>query len=406
MTLLLSRLFLILILPAIDIYVFRKITKLFPPFAKNKTAKILYWLTSFVIIAIMLAFSIIEYYKFREFMWPVFTTNVALLMIVYIPKAIAAIFFLITDLLKLFVSEVLLSKIWKINLIAIISLSVIFELLIVKGILFDRFNFKLYEKELHFTNLPKDFDNYRIIHLSDLHLGSFIHHKSQVKKLMDIINSQNPDLILFTGDLVNNTSREAKVFVDILSKMNAKDGIIAVTGNHDYGTYVQWNTEAQIQENFDMLIDFYDKIGATLLLNENIKIEIEDSKIYIAGIESSGSPPFDKLGDIEKSIFGIPENSFTIMLSHDPSFWEEEIIKYPEIDLTLSGHTHSMQLGIYSENLNLRWSPISLLYKKWHGLYRHNNQKLLINNGAGFIALPARIGAPPEIGLVVLKVKK
>lgn len=403
MKILLSRILLVLILPVIDYYVFRKIKNHFPGFFENKKNAYIYWTISIFLIGFMLVFSVIENYKFREFMWPVFTTIVVFILIVFAPKAIAALFFLISDFFGLFLNKNRRAKLGKIMLRIIFVLVIITEIIILSGVFYGRFNFKVLEKEVVFCNLPEKFDNYRIVHLSDLHLGSFVYHRSRIIKIVEIVNSLEPDLIVFTGDLVNNTTQEAWRFIDILKNLSSPDGIIAVTGNHDYGTYVNWNCAIKKEKNFLSLKQFYDSIGAALLLNENIALSRGEQRIFISGIESSGIPPFDKLGDVEQALYGISEDDFVIMLSHDPSFWRNELLNFSEIDLTLSGHTHSMQLGIYSERLNFKWSPVKWLYSDWHGKYKENGQKLIINSGAGYIAMPARIGAPPEIGLIVLR---
>ncbi len=367
MKILLSRILLVLILPLIDYYVFRKLKKSFPRIFESKKNTFIYWSISIILIGFMLVFSVIENYKFREFMWPVFTTIVVFILLIFVPKTIAAILFLISDFFGLFLTEMRRLKLRKIIIRIILVLVVAIEIIILSGVFHGRFNFKVLEKEVRFYNLPENFDNYRIVHLSDLHLGSFLYHRSRIKKIVEIVNSLNPDLIVFTGDLVNNSTSEAWNFIDILKDLSAKDGIVAVTGNHDYGTYVNWNCDIKLENNFLSLKHFYDSIGAKLLLNENISIKRGAKPIFIAGIESSGIPPFDKLGDVEKALNDIPKDAFVVMLSHDPSFWRTELLDYSGIDLTLSGHTHSMQVGLFSERFNIRWSPVKYLYREWHG---------------------------------------
>ncbi len=389
-----------------DYYVFRKL-KTTLPVLKNRYTQIIYWLISFSLIGFLILFSLLSDHKTKDLLWSGFTTVSILLLLVYIPKTIAALLFLIADIFSLIIKSDRINKIIrKILLIIFIVTTGLIELSIIYGVFYGRFNYKKPVYEILDSQIPPNFDNYRIVHLSDLHLGSFSKQSKRLDEIIEITNSLEPDLIVFTGDLVNNTTKEAWRFQKNLAKLSAKDGIIAVTGNHDYGTYVTWDSDDDFHANFESLKEFYESIGATLLLNEHINISRGNQEIYIAGIESSGMPPFDELGDIDKSLEDIPENAFVIMLSHDPSYWRSTILKYPEVNLTLSGHTHSMQMGLWSERLGLKWSPIKYMYREWHGMYRENNQSLIISSGAGFIALPARIGAPPEIGLVILKSKE
>ncbi len=405
MKILLSRILLIIILPIIDIYVYKKIISILPRELNKRKFRIIYWSISIFLLAFMLIFSVTANYKFRELLWTPFTAVVVLVLIVFIPKVFASVLFLISDFTGIFISRDNSKKLKRYILVFSLIIGVIVEITVLIGVFYGRFNYKVEEYRIEFSELPESFDNYRIVHLSDLHLGSFKLHKSKIAEVVEIVNSLEADLIVFTGDLVNNTTNEAWEFYDILKEISATDGFIAITGNHDYGTYVSWNSEEEFENNFTDLKRFYESMGAKLLLNENIVITRGEESIYIAGIESSGKPPFDELGDIDKALNGIPENSFIIMLSHDPSYWRSNILNYPEINLTLSGHTHSFQLGIYSERYNIRWSPIKYIYDEWHGLYDENSQKLIINSGVGHIAMPARIGAPPEIGVIELGLK-
>ncbi len=287
------------------------------------------------------------------------------------------------------------------KIITQIILTAVFTSIIFHGIFYGRFDFKLKVYELKFYNLPQEFNNYKIVHISDLHLESFRNNQDKLKESIDIINDLNPDIIVFTGDLVSNLTAEAFGFENILSQLNAKDGVFAVTGNHDYGTYVKWSDDKLKEQNFNQLKDFYSKINWNLLLNENIQIKRNTSKLVIAGIESSGKPPFGGNADINHALMNTREEDFVVLLSHDPSYWKLEILKYKNIMLTLSGHTHSMQIAC----CNNKYSPSALVYKEWYGEYMFENKFLIISNGLGTILMPLRIGAHPEIGLITLQCK-
>jgi uncharacterized protein len=404
MKILLSHILLAIILPIIDIYVFIKLRKNLNLSFRRRYFTAIYWLSSLLLIGFMIFFSFAKSHRTIEIIWPIFSIVSLLLIMIYIPKTLAFTSYIISDIGSLFIKSVKIKRLLnKSLLIGFIIIIGIFELSILYGVFYGRFNFQTPEYKINDSQIPASFENYRIVHLSDLHLGSFVYHKNRVSQIVEIVNSLEPDLIVFTGDLVNNTTREAWIFRDELAKLNAKDGIIAVTGNHDYGTYVTWDNNSQFEDNFNDLIRFYESIGAKLLLNDTHVIERNGQQIYIAGIESSGMPPFDELGDLNEAVKTIPDDAFVVLLSHDPSYWQSRVINYPQINLTLSGHTHSMQLGIWCKSLDIKWSPVKFLYPEWHGLYSHNKQKLLINSGAGFIALPVRTGAPPEIGLIVLR---
>lgn len=268
------------------------------------------------------------------------------------------------------------------------------------GALFGKYNYKLHKEEWFFDDLPEAFDSYKLVQFSDFHAGSF-DNISKVEKGLSEINALNPDLILFTGDMVNLYSEEMKPFLSSLSQLTAKDGKISILGNHDYyGEH--YKKKIGDVEN---LVDLERMAGFTVLRNEFVQIKCEESHINILGVENWGRGGFSKYGDIDKTLKGVKPDDFSILLSHDPTHWDEKIkMRSERIAITLSGHTHGMQFGI--ELPFLRWSPIQYVYKKWAGRYDFNDKILYINRGFGYLWLSARVGIRPEITQIILRKKK
>jgi len=272
---------------------------------------------------------------------------------------------------------------------------------IIYGIGWGRFNFIVRKSNLFYKNLPVEFNGFKIAQISDFHIGSFLSSKDKVEEIVELVNKQNPDLILFTGDLVNNMATEIEPFIPILSKLKAKYGMFSILGNHDYGEYVRWESVEKKQENIDNLLKIQEQIGFKMLLNSSAKIILDESSLYLIGVENWGLPPFPQYGNLNKALENVNNNSFKILMSHDPTHWEAEVTNKTNIDLTLSGHTHGAQFGI--EIPGWRWSPVNMRYKQWGGIYKINSQILNVNTGIGFIGFPGRIGMPPEIGLITLR---
>ena len=270
------------------------------------------------------------------------------------------------------------------------------------GIYKGRYNYKVYKYDLSFDDLPEDFDGYQITHISDIHSGS-LKNKNNVEYAVKLINEQKSDLILFTGDIINNKSNELIKWKDLLSTMKASDGKFSVLGNHDYGDYVNWNNKQEKEDNFSDLLNFQKQMGFKLLLNENIKIKKGESNISLIGVENWGKGRFKKKGDIDKACIGLNEKDFKIVLTHDPSHWDKILIDHKtHFHLTLSGHTHGMQFGIEIPGW-VKWSPAKWAYRQWAGLYNEKNQFLNVNRGFGVLGFPGRVGIPPEISVITLK---
>ena len=263
------------------------------------------------------------------------------------------------------------------------------------------YHFKVHRHKIQFLHLPMSFDGLKIVHISDLHLGGFNYRYKILKRAVDLINSLQPDLIFFTGDLVNNYAWELIGWNKVFKNLIAKKGKYAVLGNHDYGDYSEWDSKIEKKENFDKIKRFYDEIDFKLLLNEAELINISDECLAIIGVENWGKPPFKQYGDLGLSLKHVSTISFKILLSHDPTHWNEEVVNKTDIALTLSGHTHGMQAAI--KLINKTWSPIKYKYEHWAGLYKQHHQFLYVNRGLGWIGFPGRLGMRPEITLLELK---
>lgn len=267
-------------------------------------------------------------------------------------------------------------------------------------------DFKVYPFEMKSVRIPENFDGLRIVQISDLHLGSFPEGDKDLPRAFEMINALKPDAILLTGDILNNNSRDMRPWIKHLKSLEAPMGKYAVLGNHDYCEYDHDLTEAGRRENMDSLASYYAQCGFRLLDDENAPLSAAGDTIYVAGVENWGLGPFPARGDIEKALSGIPDNAFTILMSHDPAHFEKIVSRYPKmVDITLSGHTHAMQFG-FEFNEKLRWSPIKYRSPHWAGPYMENGRTLYVNRGLGFHFFPARVGIRPEITLITLKRQK
>ncbi len=265
----------------------------------------------------------------------------------------------------------------------------------------NKYNYKLIKKKLALKGLPLAFKGFKVIHISDIHSGS-LKDKSAVLKGIELIEKQNADLVLFTGDLVNDRATEMHDWMDVFGKIKAPHGVYSTLGNHDYGDYVKWDTVEEKKQNLEALKQVHHNLGWRLLMNENISIEKNGEKIKIVGIENWGAKArFPKYGKMDLAMQGVSKEDIVILMSHDPSHWEAEVIpKYSSVQLTLSGHTHGMQFGL--ENPYFKWSPVQWVYKQWAGIYDNKDQQLYVNRGFGFLGYPGRVGILPEITLIEL----
>ena len=269
------------------------------------------------------------------------------------------------------------------------------------GILSGAHDYRVRRVTVKLPNLPKSFDGMTVGHVSDIHSGSFF-NKTAVKGGVEMMMKEKPDVIFFTGDLVNTQATEVKDYINVFDKLKAPLGVYSVTGNHDYGDYHRWTTIDSKERNFKDLMEAHRLMNFNLLMNENKIIEQGGEKLAIIGNENWGAGRFSKYGKLHKAHQGTEEAAIKLLLSHDPSHWDAEVRKlYPDIDVMFSGHTHGFQFGV--EIGNFKWSPSQYAYKQWAGLYNEGSQYLYVNRGFGYLGYPGRIGMPPELTLLQLK---
>ena len=268
------------------------------------------------------------------------------------------------------------------------------------GVMLGRFNMSAKYITVENKSLPQHFDGYKILHISDLHLGSFYGDEETVSKWVDMMNAENPDMICFTGDIVSILADEMASHVSALKRLKAKDGKFAILGNHDYGDYHKWANEEARNANFVKTQNYVSQAGFELLLNENRTVYRNGDSISVVGVENWGQPPFPQCCDLKKAETGVA-SSTRILLSHDPDFWEYQLEGNNDYFLTLSGHTHAMQFGIEIGDWEI--SPSSLKYPYWHGLYEKNGRQIVVSRGVGCAGMPVRVGMTPEYVVITLK---
>ncbi|MCK0135379.1 metallophosphoesterase [Arenibacter sp. S6351L] len=270
------------------------------------------------------------------------------------------------------------------------------------GMVKGKYNFKVLKYNLEFDDLPNSFDGYQITQISDVHSGSF-DNREKIEYAINLINKQKSDVLLFTGDMVNNMAEEMLPWKGLFSTLSAKDGKFSVLGNHDYGDYVDWETEEAKRNNLSDLKNLQKEMGFDLLLNDSRYLQKGEDRIALIGVENWGRGGFKKAGDLKKAVSNINKDDFKILMSHDPSHWEDQVLKDDyHYHLTLSGHTHGMQFGIEIPGW-IKWSPAKWRYKYWAGVYEEMGQMINVNRGFGFLGYPGRVGIWPEITVITLK---
>jgi predicted MPP superfamily phosphohydrolase len=326
------------------------------------------------------------------------TILMAFMLLTFVPRLFSLPVLLIEDITRLF-RGFPPRAIWVSELT--IALAAVIFLVVLFGITRGRHFYRVRRETLNFPDLPEAFDGFTITQLSDIHSGSFS-SETGVQKGLDLVNEQASDLVLFTGDLVNNKASEMDRWIPAFSKLKAAYGKFSVLGNHDYGDYVRWETDTEKQDNLVRLKQVHGDIGFKLLLNQSISIKKGGQAINLIGVENWGKGGFHKYGDLEKAAAELPASSFNILMSHDPSHWDAVTLSHHKhIHLTLAGHTHGMQFGI--ELFGFKWSPIKYVYKQWAGLYEQAGKYLYVNRGFGFLGLKGRIGMWPEVAVITLK---
>lgn len=271
---------------------------------------------------------------------------------------------------------------------------------ILYGIIKGKYDFYVKHQPVFLKKLPPAFHGLKVVHISDMHLGSFDKNTEAVKKGIDLINSLDADYVFFTGDLVNNYADEAFFWKDFLSSIRAKKGKFSVLGNHDYGDYVYWDSPQKKRANLEALKSFHQTIGFQLLLNESVLLEHENESIRLIGVENWGAGEFSKYGNLSLAMRACKKEECKILLSHDPSHWKQEVLTQTNIDLTLSGHTHGMQFGV--DLGSFKYSPVQHRYPEWSGFYMHDEQMIYVNPGFGFLGFSGRVGISPEITCLTL----
>ncbi len=403
------------ILLILDLYAFRGIRLLIntmQPWART-IINSLYWAIPLIIIVITIyiGFHLRESVTTRSHKLLYFMMG--LMVAVYIPKIVFIVFQLSTDILRITghvihlfhprenISSIVSSLTGALFFTKIgIVVAIIPFISIIHGITWGRFNYKVKNIKLEFNNLPPAFNGFKILQLSDWHIGSFLGQEDKVKESVELITGQQADMIVFTGDFVNNVADELEPFVPMLREIHAPYGKFSVLGNHDYGEYVPWENEEAHSRNMNKLFQLEENAGFTLLKNESVVISKGADSIGLCGVENWGIHPFPQYGQLSVALQEINNLSFKVLLSHDPSHWDAEVLKSTDIGLTLSGHTHGFQFGINIPGF--KWSPVQYKYPRWSGLYQEGNQYLYVNVGIGYIAFPGRVGFMPEITIFEL----
>jgi len=398
----------------VDFYVYAGLKTIIQPLTEKQRLFIQtgYWIVSILAIVCFLFFAFSPAVQSsRNFKTYVFS----IVLGIFISKIICSVFLLIDDIRRMLTYGYF--KIGhavspdNISSTPVISRSVFLSWLgiAIGGTLFgtmmfgfkNKYNYQVRKIKLKFDSLPSEFKGIRIVQISDIHSGSF-QDKTAVAAGVKKVLQQNADLILFTGDLVNDRHDEMLDYIDLFSTIKAPMGVYSTLGNHDYGDYVQWDTDEAKIENLNKLKAIHHQMGWKLMMNEHTVFNRNGQEIALLGIENWGAKGrFPKYGSMEKAHKGAEHYPFKILMSHDPSHWDAEVkIKYPDVDLMLAGHTHGMQFGI--ENPYFKWSPVQWMYHQWAGLYEDKKQKLYINRGFGFIGYPGRVGILPEITVIDL----
>ncbi|MGJ1267571.1 metallophosphoesterase [Sphingobacterium spiritivorum] len=390
-----KRLFLILLLFLVaDVYFYQAVSTL----TQNTWIRAIYWSVDVLLFAGIIAIVFLR--KAGNNLQRFIPMLITAMLVIFIPKLFSFPILLAEDIVRLlrgfparslYVSE------------ATLALAVIMILIILFGLTRGKHFYRVRKETLYFPDLPEVFDGFTITQLSDIHSGSLNDIKG-VQKGIDLANAQNSDLLLFTGDLVNNMATEMEPWIPYFTKLKAPYGQYSVLGNHDYGDYIRWDNKEAKEANLNRLKEVHAETGFRLLLNEAVIINKQGQSIALVGVENWGKGGFHQYGDLKEATAHIPDDAFKILMSHDPSHWDEVTVDHNQhVHLTLAGHTHGMQFGI--ELFGFKWSPIQYFYKQWAGLYQRDGKYLYVNRGFGYHGLKGRVGVWPEITVLTLKRK-
>jgi len=401
---------------AIEMYFIQALKTISVDYTPNKRKYIL-WIAYSLAACSILLFGIAGFYPPPQWNNTMRFIS-AIFLILLICKLIGCLFLLVDDIVRIIkwivykykpasednqnVNEQGIGRLQFFSYLAL-TFSVIPAVSFIYGMVRGAYKYRVHSVKVASPNLPEAFEGFKIVQLSDIHCGSFMSPDPLIKAF-NIVLDQKPDVIFFTGDLVNNECPETDMHLETFKMLKAPYGVYSCLGNHDYGDYKQWETTAAKQKNLQDLKDVHQNSGWRLLMNEHVPIEKDGQKIALLGIENwGGNLKFPRYGKLENAHAATESYPFKILLSHDPSHWDVQVSqesKYNDIDLTLSGHTHGMQFGI--EIPGFKWSPVKYIYKHWAGLYKQNNQHLYVNRGLGFLGYPGRIGIWPEITVIEL----
>jgi predicted MPP superfamily phosphohydrolase len=346
--------------------------------------------------------------------WPkaLVTFVQATIFILYFAKLLMAVIILVDDLRRLVFSAInlslssasLMTKRSQWMTYSAFILGALPILSLTYGMIRNPYRYKLHRIRVPVNGLHPDLHGLRIVQISDIHSGSFL-LREPVERSVQMIMEQKPDIVFFTGDLVNTLAMEMEPYIDMFNQISAPLGVYSILGNHDYGDYYHWTDQEKKKQNFDRLKAIHGELGWQLLLNEHRHIDVGNASLNVIGVENySANPRFPKYGDLAKATAGMNSEAFNILLSHDPSHWRAQVTDggYPQIGLTLSGHTHGFQFGVEIPGF-MKWSPVQYVYEEWAGLYERAGQYLYVNRGLGFLGYPGRVGILPEITLLTLE---
>ena len=399
----------IVVLLVIDFYFYQSVSTLLKnssPERRNATSYI-YWGFTVFSVALILVSLVFPFKEWNQF---VRVYVVSFVLLILICKIVGSLFLLIDDAIRLvrwagtyifpstqnadIAHPHSISRLKFLSQAAFIVAAVPFVSLIY-GMIKGGYDIRVKKIKLTLSKLPAAFNGLKIVQISDIHCGSFTstHH---FENAVRIINEQKPDVIFFTGDLVNDVAVETEQFMETFSKVKAPMGVFSTLGNHDYGDYTSWDSDEEKRKNLESLKSKHANYGWRLLMNEHVPLKKGNDEIGIIGIENWGAKGFTKYGDIKKAYAGAEKYAVKLLLSHDPSHWEAQVLKeYKDIDVAFAGHTHGMQFGV--EIPGFKWSPVQYFYKQWAGLYQNGKQFLYVNRGLGFIGYPGRVGILPEV---------
>ena len=403
-----------ILIVGIEFYFLQAVKTFVQDFSQTSKQVVLY--TAYFFMALSLAVGLVSLF-YPPPQWNVFFRFFSgAMLVIVLCKLVGSSFLMVDDLIRFFrwlfslfrgsAPEVVEGQAGISRLKFFSQLAVTFTVIpavgLIYGIVRGAYKYRVHQVKVPSPKIPAGFDGFKIVQLSDIHTGSFSDTKA-LNRAFDLVMAEKPDLILFTGDLVNNHSDETNGFVETFQRLKAPFGVYSVLGNHDYGDYVEWENAEQKRANLERLKRIQAECGWRILMNEHVALEKNGDTIALLGIENWGGnmrfPKYGKMSEAHKDTATFP---FRILMSHDPSHWEQEVQpNYPDVDLTLSGHTHGMQMGI--EIPGFKWSPSQYFYKQWAGLYKSGEQFLYVNRGLGFLGYPGRLGIWPEITVMELQ---